>query len=164
MVLKEWSWTSSFTIIWEYIRNANSWVRPRPIESKSPAICVLTRPPSDPKASSSVRTTDLSHVYFPVINHDWYTHTFSIMCCFFYNIKNIKYWISCRKFGKIQKVWVRKKISQIPLLRVNCVNFSVFLFQSSLGVHIYVCSYITGLFCICFLFIHRYIRNISLCH
>lgn len=54
---------SMISIIWELVRNINSWAPPRPTGSETlgwvPVICVLTSPLGDSGAQLDLRTTNL---------------------------------------------------------------------------------------------------------
>lgn len=54
-------WMSSICITWKVFGNAYSWPNPRPAESGTPAISILTSLPDDSEAYSSLRNIVLHH-------------------------------------------------------------------------------------------------------
>lgn len=160
MVLKLWSCTSSRAIIGESVRNANSWACPR--RSKSETWTLGFREPSK-RFWGSFKCENHRSIGMLIFLSQTLIDTPSQQMLLFYDLKNIKYYVCGRKFGKIWKEWVRNTPHKFPLLRVSQLSFRV-LSQFSLRAHIYGGSYVIDLFCICFLFRYRYIRSISLCH
>lgn len=71
-------WTSSISVIWEFVRNTNLWPQPRPIESETVGVgswnLVLTSPqvtPMHAKVWGSLLQNGLGHVQTSRVAHGW---------------------------------------------------------------------------------------------